>query len=770
MSLFKQIGKILNPTTPETPAAPKPAVVQALESALGFPLIESPLQTRDSALAAMPCLRDPARKDGWLALYTQRNGQLTGLNLAGRGLTAAQWQQVAQQTDLRHLEALNLRGNPLGTVAGIEKMPQLRFVDLSDTQLIRFVPPPEATGLEHIFLDGNDQLATPPPEVVAQGRYEIVLFFRKLQSEGSIKLYEAKVLLLGSGGAGKTTLRRKLLKGIGAVMPTEAESTHGIEVEDMTFECAETERFTAHLWDFGGQELYHATHQFFLTTRSLYLVVTDERKEDTNFAYWLQLIELLGSGSPVLIVQNERGGRSSDIGYRELQGLFPQVQAQHPLNLKEDKNKLELLRKDIENRLLHLDHVGTDWPAPWAAIRRDLQALRTRENKLHITLESYYELCEKHGQNEEEAHRISHSLHHLGALLHFQEDPVLKKTIILDNEWAVAGVYQVVDDRKIQDNKGFFTKKQALAIWSDTDKPGHHPAHRRMADELLQLMLNFEICYLLEAADEPTYLSPQLLPKDTTTTALTWDEMNNLQLRYEYRFMPKGLASRLMVRLHAYLRDHEADAWRSGAIFRYDERTALRLQESAIDRSLQLHASGPQAKDLLTIVAAAIDRLNHTYKRFRNQPEAGQTAPVQKMVPCICSDCKGKAAPRFHAHEKLLRARERGVKTIECEAVFEQVSVLALLENVFTSERGALFPGRFPEQPDTVFIRELIEAGQLEDALKKLPSGDNVVTQLRQRYSTLKSQHLKSRMTDEKFIQQCNTLTDDLLEYLDIMK
>ncbi len=47
--------------------------------------------------------------------------------------------------------------------------------------------------------------------------------------------------------------------------------------------------FRVNIWDFGGQEVYHSTHQFFLTHRSLYLLVADDRKEDTDFNYWLTL-------------------------------------------------------------------------------------------------------------------------------------------------------------------------------------------------------------------------------------------------------------------------------------------------------------------------------------------------------------------------------------------------------------------------------------------------------------------------------------------------
>ncbi|NJO90657.1 MAG: hypothetical protein HC831_18130 [Chloroflexia bacterium] len=40
--------------------------------------------------------------------------------------------------------------------------------------------------------------------------------------------------------------------------------------------------------DFAGQDIYHATHRFFLSQRSLYALVSDERKENTDFKYWLQ--------------------------------------------------------------------------------------------------------------------------------------------------------------------------------------------------------------------------------------------------------------------------------------------------------------------------------------------------------------------------------------------------------------------------------------------------------------------------------------------------
>ena len=64
---------------------------------------------------------------------------------------------------------------------------------------------------------------------------------------------------------------------------------------------------TALVWDFGGQEIMHGTHQFFLTHRSLYLVVVDGRhdraKQDAEYSRKL-LIRAFGGQSPVLVVLN----------------------------------------------------------------------------------------------------------------------------------------------------------------------------------------------------------------------------------------------------------------------------------------------------------------------------------------------------------------------------------------------------------------------------------------------------------------------------------
>ena len=157
-----------------------------------------------------------------------------------------------------------------------------------------------------------------------QGNDAILNYFRERALGEVDHLYEAKMLILGEGGAGKTSLLRRLYQP-DQPLPTEKETTKGISIYRHEFPLRNGRRFHLNVWDFGGQEIYHATHQFFLTRRSLYLLVDDTRKDhksvsDEGFKYWLELIDVFGGHSPVLIFQNEKGGRSKAIDIARHQG------------------------------------------------------------------------------------------------------------------------------------------------------------------------------------------------------------------------------------------------------------------------------------------------------------------------------------------------------------------------------------------------------------------------------------------------------------------
>ena len=67
----------------------------------------------------------------------------------------------------------------------------------------------------------------------------------------------------------------------GQPLPAANETTKGISIHRHEFKLKNGRLFRLNVWDFGGQEILHSTHQFFLTERSLYILVLEPR---TGFA------------------------------------------------------------------------------------------------------------------------------------------------------------------------------------------------------------------------------------------------------------------------------------------------------------------------------------------------------------------------------------------------------------------------------------------------------------------------------------------------------
>ncbi|KAI8492987.1 hypothetical protein Bbelb_289910 [Branchiostoma belcheri] len=80
-----------------------------------------------------------------------------------------------------------------------------------------------------------------------------------------------KVVLLGEAGAGKSNLVLAITKGEAQVEPRVKETT-GV---DLTSYHDTKHGVMYELYDFGGDEIYHTTHQFLFTPQTLYLLNVD---------------------------------------------------------------------------------------------------------------------------------------------------------------------------------------------------------------------------------------------------------------------------------------------------------------------------------------------------------------------------------------------------------------------------------------------------------------------------------------------------------------
>ena len=291
---------------------------------------------------------------------------------------------------------------------------------------------------------------------------------------------------------------------------------------------------------------------------------------------------------------------------------------------------------------------------------------------------------------------MSGYLHDLGVCLHFQGDVLLKETVILKPEWGTDAVYRVLDDDEVVRNKGRFKREDVERIWSDSKYTGMHA-------ELLQLMMNFKLCYEIKGTGE--YIAPELLGKNQPE--YDWDEADNLIMRYTYEFMPKGIVTQLIVAMQASIADQRM-VWREGVILEKDA-TRAEVVESYGKREIKIRVGGKHKKELMTIVTYELDRIHDSYTRLKHS----------KWIPCNCEGCRGEQEPHFYRYDILKKFVVDGQREIQCQKCYKMVNVMGLIDGVMVRMavegegkrfRVALsFPG---ERRDYV---EKVAAGLIEE-------------------------------------------------------
>ncbi len=520
-----------------------------------------------------------------------------------------------------------------------------------------------------IYLNGNP-LETPPLEIVEQGTNAVLEYFKNIEEQGSQKLNEAKLIVVGEPESGKTTLSKMLRDS--TFMPSVTPTTLGIEVDSWKFKDPNEENkreLIANIWDFGGQEIQYMTHQFFLTPDALYVLVTaNDRKESSNFPYWFKIIHLLGESkgkySPVLVVKNRKHREYQfDFDLEYYKKMYPELQIEViEVDLSKRDSHYASMEQKIKEMIASLPTVNEQRPARWADIQDNLYA----NNKAHISFDEFEQICNASDVNREASQMLLSSyLHMVGSLLHFSEDTILRNFIILKPQWAVEALYALLSDEEIATSNGRFSKEKYDEIWSaySVDERG----------KLFALLLkdNFEICYEIDK-QKNIYLAPQFLSNTKATYVDLGDDY--LYYRFKYTFMPYGIIERLIVRLSENIKDDLV--WKKGLILEKNGAVAEVIQEENRDGlkviDIKVYGSLEQRKYLLHEVREEIKKIHGRW--FRN-------ISFDEMVPCICSECIGAESKEYYKISTIKKAMAKNVN-IQCQNSFEQVNSRELLEGI----------------------------------------------------------------------------------------
>jgi len=605
------------------------------------------------------------------------------INLTYLNLSENHIKQIDSLSKLTKLQILSLEKNEIEEITSLKSLVNLEKLDLRYNRIKKLtytlaqqfsnIVFSQTWDYEGINLYANP-LELPPIEIVKQEKQAVLNFYTELhQGKETDYLNEVKLILIGEERSGKSSIAEALSNPLYEF--NHKVSTEGIDIIKWILPSSEFEEYTnikilkennfrVNIWDFGGQEIYHATHQFFLTRHSVYLLVVEARRDvrHVDFFYWLNIIKVLSKNSPVVIILNK-----SDLAHKSLpilsyQENFPNIVKYKEISCLDDyKDSIISLRESVKRIIFNkelLPEIGIPLPKVWVDIRKRLETLRI-EGSNYISANQYFEICADYGMNEERALFLSIYFHQIGVFLHFQDDVHLNDTVFLNHEWVTAGVYSVLDDVETIKNRGKFTNLDLIRIW-------HTKGYEDKRGELLSLMRNdkFSICFELEPG---TYLAPQLLSEEAIE--FEWaGEVKNLHFEFRYEFMPKGILNQFIAISHSEIISE--NFWRYGVLLEYENTRAL-VQEYYFDRKIRITIEGENKKDFLGIIRKNIKEINSKFQNLK----------VDEMIPCNCKTCS-KGNPHFYNYKKLKERLQRGKSTIECYNSYENVNIYSLLYEV----------------------------------------------------------------------------------------
>ncbi len=562
-------------------------------------------------------------------------------------------------SSLSNLQELNCSRTKINTLDPLKHLVKLKKINLSGTNVSSLKPIIRTNRNQKPFISfyaNYCPLITPPIEFVLHGYQAVKEYFSQIQ-ENATNLNEVKIIFLGEGASGKTSLIKRLRNK--EFDPHESQ-THGIRIRKTPFNI-DGEALSAHLWDFGGQEVMHATHQFFLSQRCIYVIVLDSRIDD-KAEYWLKYASSFGGKSPVLVVLNKIDENPSfEVNRKLLSEKYPNIRSYHRLSCYNKKGIAEF-KQSLTEIINQSDTSRTPFPSTWLAVKDHFADMEQD----YIESSEYQQICIEKGVDKTISQDVLlQFLHDLGVIINFHD---LKNfdTQILNPLWLTNGVYRIINSEIVINNKGFLYEDEFEKVINDpryiagntTEKGYHYP--RNKLHYIVRVMQEFELCFQL---DQRQYIIPQLLPVQETDF-----NFQGTKLHFEIHFpefLPDSIFPRLMVKLHTFIKD--GLRWRSGMILEKLNvfNATARIRADKEDKKFRIDVYGEEPRRFLSYIRETVKEI---CKDFTN-------LNFEEMVPIPDSN-------EFLKYEELVIAEEYGEKQIFISQIKQRIPIAYLLDGV----------------------------------------------------------------------------------------
>lgn len=551
--------------------------------------------------------------------------------------------------------------------------------------------PPSFAQLEHLKtldLDGNplNPALQSAYDACKPGNYEPLWSYLRSLEQNAEPLYEAKLVLVGEGNVGKTTLL-KALKGKAGEAPQEHEpTTHGVEIDihglRLPHPAKDGVEIQLNAWDFGGQDVYRVTHQFFFSRRSLYLLVWEPRRgvQQGQVEDWLNMIRLrVGDEARVIIVSThcKTGERIARIDQPVLQGQygemivgFYEVDSLVPDETTGEMVGIAELKKVIARESAKLEQMGMMFNNDWKAARDELLA----RDEPRISFGTFSGICAVNGLSDIATDTLAHLMHDLGYIVHYSDDEKLRDDVVLKPEWLTKAIGFVLENRATAEREGILPDSDLHTVWHDHTFPNEPRYDPEIYPFFLRLMEKYDVCYRLtdgkaslvaqhvpQVRPELPWLPEQEPPKDQRRIAMVCSMEED----------PPGLVPWMIVRTHDYAYPHNSHSlhWQKGMFLSHGTHGTAMLEKR--DREFHIYAQAAWPEHFMNVLHSTLEKLIAD-----NWP--GLEGRYRFMVPCPemvdGQACKGRF--NIHALRKFLTEGDTHVRCQECSC---KLSIAELL-------------------------------------------------------------------------------------------
>jgi hypothetical protein len=561
--------------------------------------------------------------------------QLHTLHLSHNQLTALP-ESLGQFTELKYVSFSNNRLTVLPESLG--KLTKLRLLNVTQNNLTALPESlrelAEKGALEELSLHENPALGL-PDEVLgpswlhagfsnpAKPPKEILDYYFSTRGQAGRELRELRLIVVGRPKVGKTTLIKRL-RGL-PLDPHETE-THGIDILPLDLDCPDG-LLHARVWDFGGQHVLHAMHEFFLRSRCLYLLVVEQRTNEVerDLTYWLQLIRSYAGDAPVVVALNQSKGIPRSLARAALQRDYGPILAWVPTEC-ESENKvpgatatIEALRQALATAAAGMPEAKKLFPKKWLEIKQWLEEMK----EPYLDYSTYAQQCAKLSEEDpRQQAALAEAMDELGVALNYARDPRLRDTTVLRPNWLANGIYallraNILAQKPLAPN-GVLTETKVGEILAVADQSKVLQAKEYPREKwpfLLRLMNLFQLSFPLDEQGQ-RYLVPTLLPADEPPDSGEPDGLGVVKLRYEFDVVPGPLVGRLLVRLFALVDGRKA--WQRGARLRYGRARArvwADLGQTYVYATVV--GGGHDSAELVEMIREALKEMFREYERLR---------------------------------------------------------------------------------------------------------------------------------------------------------